>query len=184
MSNPPGDPPDPPGGPPAEHGGAPAGPVARSPEAEARHRRRLWRRRRRIIGLVVFVGVVVALGVIVANAVGGGDDNSDSAEQRTTTSAAVTTTTLPPAGPYKVTDGINVRAGPGSTFPVLGQIELGNTVTVVCVVDGESVNGPGGATTKWLRIGVLGPPSYVTAAYVATGADVTNPAVIGPCPPA
>jgi hypothetical protein len=162
--------------------GAPAGPLPRSPEAEARRRRRLWRRRRRIVGSLVFVGVVVALGVIVANAVGGGDDDSKSADKSTSSSAS-TTTTLPLAGPYEVTDGINVRGGPGSTFPVLGQIEIGNTVLVACAIDGESVAGPGGATTKWLRIFVAGPPSYVTAAYVAVGADLTNPGVIATCPP-
>lgn len=131
----------------------------------------------------MFVGVVVALGVIVANAVGGGDDDSTSAAKSTSSSAS-TTTTLPLAGPYKVTDGINVRGGPGSTFPVLGQIETGNTVLVACAIDGESVAGPSGATTKWLRIFVIGPPSYVTAAYVAVGADLTNAGVIPTCPPA
>jgi uncharacterized protein YraI len=136
-----------------------------------------------IIGLVVFVAVVVALGVIVANAVGSGD-GSNSATKDASSSTAVTTTTLPLAGPYKVTDGINIRGGPGSTFPVLGQIELGNTVLVACAIDGESVSGPGGATTKWLKIFLIGPDSYVTAAYVAVGADILNPAVIPPCHPA
>lgn len=132
------------------------------------------------MGSLIFVAIVIALGVVVASAVGGDDDEAKKAAG--TGSTASTTTTLPPAGPYRVTDGVNVRAGPGAAFPVLGQIEVGNTVLVVCAIDGESVSGPGGATTKWLKIVVLGPDSYVTAAYVAVGADILNPAVIGPCP--
>jgi hypothetical protein len=140
-----------------------------------------------VIGTLAFVGVVVVLFVIVAMAtgVGDGDDPSERERElaaRRSTSTPSTTTTLPPAGPYRVNDGLNVRAGPGASFPVLGQIELGTMVTVLCATDGDQVAGTSGVTTKWLRIPLpFDLTGYVSAAYVGVGADLVNPAVIAPC---
>ena len=83
-----------------------------------------------------------------------------------------------------MTDGLNIRSGPGATFSSLGQIEVGNEVQVMCVTDGEVVPGPLGQTNKWLRIVFWGPPAYVTAQYVAVGPDIASPTIIPPCAPA
>jgi len=82
-----------------------------------------------------------------------------------------------------VLDGLNARSGPGASFPVVGVVEIGHTVFVLCVAEGDLVNGPGGQSTKWLRITTPFGPVYLTAAYVSVGADLTNPAKIAPCAP-
>jgi uncharacterized protein YgiM (DUF1202 family) len=91
---------------------------------------------------------------------------------------------LPPPKPFKVAaaTGVNVRQGPGLTYPIAGTIENGNDVSVVCVIDGDSINGPGGPTTKWVRIQFNTLTGYVSAAYVAAGAALNDPAQIGHCP--
>jgi uncharacterized protein YgiM (DUF1202 family) len=91
---------------------------------------------------------------------------------------------LPPPKAFKVVaaTGVNVRQGPGLNYPVAGTIEDGNQVSVVCVIDGDSINGPGGATTKWVRIEFDTLKGYVSAAYVAAGAALNDPAQLGPCP--
>jgi len=162
------------------HCGAPL--AAPSPEHRARVRARKWRRRRRAIGTLAFLlvaaGLVAALVVVFR-----GDDDSDPevASTRGGGGEATTTTVVPLAGPYEVTDGLNIRAGPGSSFASFGNIETGYSVNVMCVTDGESVNGPLGASTKWLRIEFWGPPAYVTAQYVKTGPDLQSPTIIPPC---
>ena len=153
-----------------------------SPDVAYRSRRRVWRRRRRVIGTLAFVAVVVVLFYVVARATGVGNSD-DQAERSTTSSTASTTTTLPPAGPYRVLDGLNTRAGPGPAFPVVGTIEIGHTVMVLCVADGTIVNGPNGESTQWLKVQTASGEAYVTAAYVSVGADLTDPATIAPCVP-
>lgn len=143
----------------------------------ARTQRQVWRRRRRVIGTLSFVAAVVILGIVIALTLGGDDDEEAGS---TATTAPSTTTTLPPAGPYRVTDGLNVRAGPGVAFPSVGTIEVGHTVQVLCVIDGDLVRGTSGITTKWLKI-VSDKAAFVTAAYVSTGADITNPGIIPVC---
>jgi uncharacterized protein YraI len=137
------------------------------------------RRRRRIIGTLLFLAV--AIGVFATAYVAlFGDDSSDNAA--TTTSALVTTTTVPkPAGPYRVTTGVNIRQGPGTTFPPVGAIESGHMVFVSCVIDGQSVDGPSGPITKWLRLTGFGPAGYLTLAYVDVGDDLNVPGRIPPC---
>jgi len=152
-----------------------------SPDVAYRSRRRVWRRRRRVLGTLAFVAAVGVLFYVVARATGVGDD--DEAERVTTSSTASTTTTLPPAGPYRVLDGLNTRAGPGPTFPIVGTIEIGHTVMVLCVADGTIVNGPNGESTQWLKVQTASGDAYVTAAYVSIGADLTDPATIAPCVP-
>ena len=116
----------------------------------------------------------------------------------TTTAPGATTTTvkgakrgptttlppLPPPKPFKITvgTGVNVRVGPGTTYKVVGTVETGIEVLVVCEVDGEAVDGPIGATTKWLRITYNDLTGYVTAQFVSTGAALNDPTAIGPCP--
>jgi uncharacterized protein YraI len=140
------------------------------------------RRRRRAIGTLLFIVVAVGIFAIAAFALTRNDDSSD--EATTTTAAAATTTTAPPfAGSYKVTDGVNVRQGPGTTFPTAGTIETGHSVLVVCVAQGQPVNGPNGPDPQWLKITGIGPTGYVTSIYVATGDDLRN-GKIPACPAA
>jgi uncharacterized protein YraI len=140
------------------------------------------RRRRRAIGTLLFVIVAVVIVVVAVLALSGGDDASD--EAATTTAAAATTTTAPPfAGSYKVTTGVNVRQGPGTTFPTAGTIETGHSVLVVCVAQGQPVEGPNGPDPQWLKITGIGPTGYVTSIYVATGDDLRN-GKIPACPAA
>ncbi len=91
---------------------------------------------------------------------------------------------LPPPKPFKITagTGVDVRVGPGTTYKVVGTVETGIEVLVVCEVDGEAVDGPIGATTKWLRITYNDLTGYVTAQFVSTGAALNDPTAIGPCP--
>lgn len=141
-----------------------------------RARRRHWRR---AIGTVVFAVVAVAIVTVAFKAISAPDNASKASKGRLVTTTVVST--VPPAGPYKVTDGLNVRAGPGRTFPSIGTIELGKEVMVSCVIDGEMVDGPSGPTNKWLRVTTSNAAGYVTSQYVATGAAVNDPAVIPRC---
>jgi uncharacterized protein YraI len=131
-----------------------------------------------VLGVIAFIAVVVALFVVVVASTASDDPPRRVAGAGRSTT---TTTTLPPAGPYRVTDGVNIRAGPGSTYPALGLIETGNEVLVTCVIDGEQVSGPLGLTTKWVRIVTPYGPAYLTAQYVATGPDIGSPTIIPVC---
>ncbi len=52
---------------------------------------------------------------------------------------------------------------------------------VACVIDGESVAGPAGPTTKWVRLAGFGPQGYVTVVYVTMGSDLDVPGKIPVC---
>lgn len=159
--------------------GEPSPPVAPRNPRQVRARRR---RRRRAIGTLLFIVVAVVIFAIAAFALTGGDDSSD--EATTTTAAAATTTTAPPfSASYKVTDGVNVRQGPGTSFPPAGTVETGNAVTVVCVAQGEPVNGPNGPDPQWLKVTGPGAAGYITSIYVSTGEDLRN-GKIPACPAA
>lgn len=144
-------------------------PVARNPR-QVRARRR---RRRRQIGTLVFVLVAGAILAIAYFAVAGGDDSTDGA---TGTTSGATTTTVPPfAASYPVITGVNVRPTPGTSSPTLATIEQGHDLTVLCVVDGETVTAASGkVTNQWLKVQGLWPAGYVSAAFVSTGEDLTS----------
>jgi len=156
----------------------PPQPAPRNPR-QVRARRR---RRRRQIGTLVFV--LVAGGILAtAYFAVAGDDGSNDEATATTLPIGATTTTLPAfAGSYKVTTGVNVRQGAGTTFPAVGVIEQGRSVLVVCVVEGEVVNAPSGSNSQWLKVTGLGPSGYASAAFVAVGDDLRNKK-IQTCPP-
>jgi hypothetical protein len=154
--------------------------------------RRVRRRRRARVAFWVVFTIIVLAGVgAVAALFGGGSDGSSTGSPGDVTSAdggtgaaATTTTTaaaLPPAKPFKVTDGVNVREGPGTSYRIVGTIETGYEVLVVCVIDGETVDGPSGPTNKWVRVVFNDLKGYVTNQYVATGAAVNDPNIIGYC---
>ena len=151
-------------------------------ERNPRQVRARRRRRRRRFGVLVFVAV--AVGVFAAAYVGlASDDNSsDSTDESAIAIAPTTTTVVKPLGPYKVTTGVHVRQGAGTSFPAVGTIEVGHDVFVACYVDGEPVDSPNGPITQWLKLTGFGPHGWVTALYVSTGDDLTNNR-IPPCPP-
>jgi len=159
-------------------GDEPAGPAPLTPR-QVRARRR---RRRRAIGVVVFL--LVALGIIgvayfaVADP---GDDSSGRADSAGSSTSPTTTTVVKPAGPYRVTTGVNVRQGPGTDFPTVGTIETGHMVFASCVIEGAPVQGPSGPVTKWLRLAGFGPAGYLTVAYVDTGDDLNVAGKIPAC---
>jgi ferric-dicitrate binding protein FerR (iron transport regulator) len=129
------------------------------------------RRRRRRIGTLVFVAVAAAVLAAAYFAVAGGDDSSEDTAT-TTGESSSTPTTVAFSGSYAVTTGVNVRQGPGTTFPTVATVETGKPVTVVCVAEGEQVNVGSGPSSQWLR--VMGPGGYVFAPYVAVGQDLAT----------
>jgi uncharacterized protein YgiM (DUF1202 family) len=138
-----------------------------------------------VIGTLLFVLVAVAVFAAAYFTITGGSGSSDSASPTTTIIApGSTTTTGPPfSGPYKVTTGVNVRQGPGIGSSVVGTVETGRSVFVVCVAQGDTVQGPAGPDPKWVKITGLGPQGYVSAAYVTIGDDLQN-GKIPACPAA
>ena len=156
---------------------APGAPAPLTPRQRATRRRH----RRRVLGVLVFV--LVAGGVFAAAYFAlAGPDNSSNVATGPTTELTTTTTGPKAAGPYRVITGGNIRQGPGTTFPSVGTIETGHVVFVTCVVDGQSVDGPTGPSTKWLRLIGFGPTGYLTVQYVDLGTDLSVPGKIPVCP--
>jgi uncharacterized protein YgiM (DUF1202 family) len=139
--------------------------------------------------------IAIIVGIIAATS-GGNTSNSTSAPVAHTdnqTSATTvppttppTTTPPPPAAPsnpirsqmsYQVTDGIYMRTGPGQSYPHFASIAAGDRVPVLCTTDGDNVKGD----IKWDRVTSNADTGYVSNAYVATGSDINNPAIIPPC---
>jgi hypothetical protein len=168
---------------------APEREIALSMERARRARRRAMRRRFEF-WLTLLVIIVIGAG---ATAVLFGWRATDSSSTRSGTvsatggSAEATSTTsglppIPPAKPYKVTDGVNIRAGPGTTYPIVGTVETGFEVLVVCAIAGQFIDGPGGPTDLWVRVVYNDKTGYITGAYVATGPAINDPSVIARCP--
>jgi hypothetical protein len=137
------------------------------------------RHRRRVFG--VFVFIVIAVGVFVGAyfSLSGSDESTNDASVGTN---LTTTTTVPkPTGPYRVTTGVNVREGPSTASRSKGTIELGHVVFVACVTDGESVEGPKGPSTKWVRLAGFAAGGYLTVQYVDLGTDLDTPGKIPVC---
>lgn len=68
-----------------------------------------------------------------------------------------TTTTAPPGGiTGTVNTGgyayVNIRSGPGSSYPIVGRASNGQTVAVGCQTTGSYVSGPKGYSNKWDRL--------------------------------
>jgi len=136
-----------------------------------------------VVGTAVFVVVSVAVvGAAVFTLTGSGGSGDGAAARDTTTHAATSTTAArPPAGPFALTDGVNVRTGPGTNFPSLGTLEKGVKVMVVCSATGTAVNGPKGPTSTWVRITGAALSGYVTNEYVDTGSAADDPNVVPRC---
>jgi Bacterial SH3 domain len=160
--------------------------VPASPEPQGltpRQVRARRRRRRRRFGTLAFLlvagGVFAAAYFVLA---GGGSSSGDG---KAASRSGTTTTAAPPFfATYKVTSGLNVRGGPGTSSPTVGIVEQGHEVTAVCVAEGEAINGTDGLpNTKWLKIAGSWKVGYVSAAYVLTGSDLTS-GKIPACPAA
>lgn len=125
--------------------------------------------------------MLVAVGVFATAyfAVAGGDGSSDEA---TPTTRATTTTAARPSGPYRVNTDVNVRVDPATSAKLVGTLEPGDVVFVLCVTEGQAVSGPAGANTQWLRTTGFGPVGYVTSRYVEVGDDLRTQK-IPTCPP-
>jgi hypothetical protein len=148
----------------------------------ARYERYRRKRRRHLIAFWLLFLLLVVGGIAAAFALAGGSDKG-SARAPTTTTAASGLPDIPPAKLYKVTDGVNIRAGPGTTYRAVGTVETGFEVLVICQIEGQAVNGPVGPSNKWLYILSNGINGYVTAQYVAVGPAINDTTVIGECPP-
>jgi uncharacterized protein YraI len=144
-----------------------------------RQRRARWHRRRRVIGFLVFTLVAAAVLFVAWRSVASDDEPT---AQVASSTIATTTPPIPPAGPYKVTDGVNVRTGPSTSYPSVGTIEPGKEVMVTCVASGETINGPRGPVSTWVRVTAPGITGFVASQYVATGNAINDPHVIPPCP--
>jgi Bacterial SH3 domain len=153
-----------------------------APSLTPRQRAARRRHRRRVFG--VFVFLVVAGGVVAAAYFSFAGDDSSNDASRPRPDLTTTTTGPPVAGPYRVITGVNIREGPGTTFPSVGTIETGHVVFVTCVVDGQPVDGPVGPSTKWVKLIGFGPVGYLTVQYVELGSDLDVPGKIPVCPSA
>ena len=77
---------------------------------------------------------------------------------------------------------LNKRSGPGTSYPVVGSVPDGTTITIVCQASGTTETGDWGATDLWDR---LDDNTYVSDAFVYTGTnDMVAPACNGSQPPA
>ena len=131
-----------------------------------------------VVALLALIGVGFAAAIVLK-----GSGSSPRADRHVvTTTTTRPASTLPAPRLYKVTDGVNVRTGPGTTFKTIGVVEQGHEVLVVCVVDGETVSGPLGSSSQWLRVTTDGSQGYVTALYVDTRNDLANSSIVAPCP--
>jgi len=128
-----------------------------------------------VIGWLVFL--LAAGGILyAAYATFGGSDSSD-ADRTPGSTIAPTTTTI-------ATAGLNVRNGPATAQPVVTTLDLGTEVMVVCAIQGEAVNTPGGPQTIWLKVTAGSKTGYVSAVYVDVGQILADPTKIGVCPAA
>jgi hypothetical protein len=70
---------------------------------------------------------------------------------------------------------VNLRAGPGTDYAIVGTIAQNTAVSIDCIGYGTAVSGPFGTTTVWDEIGN---GHWVTDAFVDTG---TNAPIAMPC---
>jgi hypothetical protein len=139
----------------------------------------------RVAEYVVILLTILVLGGALAWAFTRPDD--DERANPSTTSTTVDPTapvTLPPPKFYEVIDGVNLRAAATTSSPVVGRVETGKDVLVVCRTEGQSVTSSEGSSNQWLRVVVALQPGYVSALYVDTDDDIEDTNIIGICGPA
>ncbi|MEV0640772.1 SH3 domain-containing protein [Streptomyces sp. NPDC050619] len=71
---------------------------------------------------------------------------------------------------YPVAPGVrlNVRSGPGTSYPIIKSLPEGSRVQILCQTPGTTVTGPYGTSNIWDNIAN---GQYVSDAYVNTGSD-------------
>ena len=109
------------------------------------------------------------------------DQKSDATSTTSTTADPSVPPTLPPPKFYKVIDGVNMRNAPTTSSPVVGRVESGKQVLVMCRTEGQSVTSSEGSSSIWLRVIVALQQGYVSALYVETGDDIDDLGTIGIC---
>ena len=139
----------------------------------------------RVAEYLVILLVIVVLGGALAWALTRTDDEkSDATSTTSTTVDPSVPPTLPPPKEYKVNDGVNVRGAPTTTAAIIGRVETGKAVLVMCRTEGQSVTSSEGSSNLWLRVVVALQQGYVSALYVETGDDIDDTTAIGICGPA
>ncbi len=90
----------------------------------------------------------------------------DGGEEATVVTAA-TTASVPY---YPIAPGVrlNVRSGPGTSYPIIKVLPEGSRVAIYCQRPGTWVSGPYGSSNIWDNIAN---GEYVSDAYVRTGSD-------------
>jgi uncharacterized protein YgiM (DUF1202 family) len=138
----------------------------------------------RVAEYLVILLVIVVLGGALAWAFTRKDETSDATSTTTTTVDPSVPPTLPPPKAYKVNDGVNMRGAPTTSAPIVGRVQTGKEVLVMCRTEGQSVTSSEGSSNLWLRVVVALQQGYVSALYVETGDDIDDTTVIGICGPA
>ena len=71
---------------------------------------------------------------------------------------------------YPIAPGVrlNVRSGPGTSYPIVKVLPEGTRVPIFCQKAGTTVTGPYGTTNIWDNIA---DSQFVSDAYVKTGSD-------------
>jgi uncharacterized protein YraI len=82
-----------------------------------------------------------------------------------TTLAAATAVTYFPVAPGVR---LNVRSGPGTSYPIVNVLPEGARVAIYCQRPGTTVTGPYGTSSIWDNIAG---GQYVSDAYIKTGSD-------------
>ena len=71
---------------------------------------------------------------------------------------------------YPIAPGVrlNVRSGPGTSYPIVKVLPEGTKVPIFCQTPGTTITGPYGTTNIWDNIA---DSQFVSDAYVHTGSD-------------
>ncbi|MDN3026227.1 SH3 domain-containing protein [Streptomyces sp. S.PB5] len=71
---------------------------------------------------------------------------------------------------YSIAPGVrlNVRSGPGTSYPIVDVLAEGSKVAILCQTPGTTITGPYGTSNIW---DCVASGEYVSDAYVNTGSD-------------
>src|SRR5262245_26310387 len=89
--------------------------------------------------VVILLTIVVLGGALAWPSTRPDDDERASTSTTTTTADPLAPVTLPPPKFYKVNDGVNLRGAATTSAPVVGRVETGKEILVVCRTEGQSV---------------------------------------------
>ncbi|WP_406198909.1 MULTISPECIES: SH3 domain-containing protein [unclassified Streptomyces] len=97
-------------------------------------------------------------------------DLLDGGEEKAADAAVTMAATAAAVPYYPVAPGVrlNVRSGPGTSYPIIKVLSEGIRVAIYCQTPGTRVTGPYGTTNIWDNIAS---GEYVSDAYVRTGSD-------------